>query len=204
MSESRELYEQVKAIAREKRQLYPVVSQTIGISYLRGVYRQEGIKIKIAQPNALRKLKAAYFNDEDGIDVLLNRNLPNEAKIFALVHELKHHYLDSGNSNVWCLKAYGEEPLIEKSAEVFAAEFLWPENEFFGALSGFGLTKENCTPENVVRFKSSMGVPVSYTFIKKRLEWFKVINRGEYDKVKFRNVECSLFGTPFYLGLRRR
>jgi Zn-dependent peptidase ImmA (M78 family) len=195
-----EQYEKAKSLAREKRLLYLVHSETINLSCLRKIYSQEGIKIKLAEPKRLRKLKAAYFNDENGIDVFLNPKLPNEAKLFALVHELKHHYVDANGEDVWsCLKSYGEEPLIEKTAEVFAAEFIWPENDFFTAISDYGITKENCSAENVIGFKRAIKIPVSYTFIKKRLEWFRLIDKGSMNDVKFQTLEHKMYGLPFYL-----
>lgn len=196
-------YETAKGLAREKRLLYSVDSKKINLSGLRKIYKQEGVKITLDASQKLRNMKAAYFNDEDGVDVFLNPKLPIEARLFALVHELKHHYLDANGESVWsCLKAYNEEPLVEKTAEVFAAEFIWPESDFQSNISDFGITKENCTPENVIGFKRAMRIPVSYMFIKKRLEWFKLIDKGSFDKIKFQTLEHKIYGLPFYLRYR--
>lgn len=201
--DSQDQYEIAKSLAREKRLLYSVQSERVNLTALRKIYTQEGIKIKLAEPRKLRNLKAAYFNDEDGIDVFLNPKLPNEAKLFALVHELKHHYIDANGEGVWsCLKSYGDEPIIEKTAEVFAAEFIWPENDFITSISDYGITRVNCTAENVINFKRAIKIPVSYMFIKKRLEWFKLIDKGSMNNVKFQTLEREMYGLPFYLRNR--
>jgi len=198
MSKNWNYYEELKLLAREKRSLYEVDLQPLDLNKIRNIYRQEGIKIKLST-GTLRNLKAAYFNDENGTDVLLNSKLPREAKIFALIHELKHHYVDANNHDVFCLKDYDDEPEIEKGAEVFAAEFIWPEDLFLSEATDFGLKQGNCSPELIVRFKKQILSPVSYTFIRKRLEWFKLIEKGEHTGVKFKNLEYELFGIPYHL-----
>ena len=194
-------YEAIKQLAREKRLHYGVISQSISLSLVRKIYKTEGIKITFAPKGKLKKLKAAYFNGENGTDVLLNPNLPKEAQIFALLHELKHHYFDS-NQETLCLKAYNEEPIPEKAAEVFAAEFIWPSGEFQQAAQEFGLKNGNCSEEDIVRFRKHVNIPVSYTFIRKRLEWFRIIEKGQYEKTKFKLIEYQIFGKPYYLRFR--
>ncbi len=193
-------YWQVKLLATEKRKLYAVSTQNIGLNLIRKIYKAEGIGIHYS-PSRLRKLKAAYFKDGDGCDVLLNKDLPKEAKIFALIHELKHHYLDRGaiQGVSCCLNSYDTEPLREKTAEVFAAEFIWPESEFALSAKGFSVPQGVWKPEVVVGFKKSCGVPVSYKFITKRLERLSVIQKGAFDKVKFVKLEWDMYGKPFYL-----
>jgi Zn-dependent peptidase ImmA (M78 family) len=191
----------MKALARQKRLQYSLQEEPVSLSDIRKIYKAEGIKIKI-QDRGLKNLKAAYFNDDDGCDVLLNKKIPREPRIFALAHELKHHYVDRERlqTTVPCCLAYNEEPLIEKTAEVFAAEFIWPESQFIQSVRTFGITIANCTPESVVRFKRvHKDMPVSYRFIVKRLEWFRMISKGAFDKVRFKNLEYKIFGLPYYL-----
>jgi Zn-dependent peptidase ImmA (M78 family) len=50
-----------------------------------------------------------------------------------MVHELKHHYCDQRllkNGQVRCGDYNANDELIEKAAEVFAAEFIYPSQEF--------------------------------------------------------------------------
>lgn len=194
------IYEEVRLLAQEKRALYAVNSSRLGLQTIRNIYKAEGISIHY-YPKRLRNLRAAYFNDDEGCDVLLNKDLPDEAKIFSLAHELKHHYLDRNiiPKSIICSLQYSNEPLIEKTAEVFAAEFVWPEQEFIRSAAEYGISAENCTPQLIVCFKRQINIPISYTFLVKRLEWFKIIRKGQFDKIQFKKLEWSIFGKPFYL-----
>ncbi len=205
MSRAFEYYEKMKSLARQKRDLYSIGQKIIGLSDIRRIYKTEGIKIYLADGRS-KNLRAAYYNDNDGCDVYLNGRLPKEARIFSLIHELKHHYEDRARlqTTVPCCLKYGQEPEIEISAEIFAAEFIWPEQEFRQAVQGYGITSANCCPERVVHFKRTFTMPVSYTFIVKRLEWFGIIPKGKFNKVKFKNLEYLIYGKPFFLRYSRR
>lgn len=193
------IYETVKKLALQKREQYGVVTGQTNLSFIRRIYKAEGIHIHYC-PQRLHNLRAAYFSDGGDLDVLLNKSLPDEAKIFSLVHELKHHYLDKCDMDElsFCLKQYGDEPLVEKSAEVFAAEFIWPESEFAEAIYDFGLNVGNCSPENIVRFKLGHAVPISYQFLKKRLKRLRIITDSSYDNVKFLKLQEEIYGKPYY------
>ncbi|MEJ0042679.1 MAG: hypothetical protein WDM81_10895 [Rhizomicrobium sp.] len=62
----------------------------------------------------------------------VQRDLPHEPKLFALVHELKHHYRDREalGARVIACGDYNQNELIEIGAEVSSAEFIYPESEF--------------------------------------------------------------------------
>ena len=67
--------------------------------------------------------------DDGFCSVALQQKIPDEPKLFALIHELKHHYCDRaalGSGVIHC-GDYDRNELIEKGAEVFAAEFIYPE-----------------------------------------------------------------------------
>src|SRR4051812_41955524 len=129
MSEVFEYYEQIKRLARQKKLLYLGEARYFGLREINKIYSAEGIKINYRDSGGFKKLKAAYFHDADGVDVIINKKLPPEVRIFALIHELKHHYTDTDRLK-GMVACYDEAPLIEKSAEVFAAEFIWPESMF--------------------------------------------------------------------------
>ena len=105
--------------------------------------------------------------------VALQATLPYEPKLFALVHELKHHYRDREALGAGVLHCgdYDANELIEKGAEVFAAEFIYPEAEFADDLNNLGLNVREAS--DVVDFKRSCKAKVSYHFIRKRLERFR-------------------------------
>jgi Zn-dependent peptidase ImmA (M78 family) len=88
--------------------------------------------------------------------------------------------------------------MIEIGAEVFAAEFIYPEQEFLACVAQLDIKVGNCTPEHVVELKRGCGAQVSYTFLRKRLEWFEIVTSGEFAKVQFQKLEESIYGPPIY------
>jgi Zn-dependent peptidase ImmA (M78 family) len=124
-----------------------------------------------------------------------------EPKLFALIHQLKHHYCDRealGAGVIHC-GDYDANELIEKGAEVFPSEFIYPEAEFAGDLADRDLSFRE--PSDVVTFKQVCKAKVSYKFICKRLERLGRIASGHFDGVQFHKLEDQILGVPFY---RRR
>jgi hypothetical protein len=104
---------------------------------------------------------------------------------------------------------YNANQLIEKSAEVFAAEFIFPEVEFLARTQEIGIQRMLCSPEDVVKLKRSCNACVSYTFLRKRLVRLGYAEEATFAKVKFTKLEESMFGSPYIsrigsvLGARR-
>ena len=195
-------FETLKALAREKRVCHAVRTDSFGLREVRKIYKDEGIRI---DPWPLPpKIKAMYMCSDGDFSVAVQRKLPDEPKLFALVHELKHHYLDQQliqNGMVLC-GDYNQNELIEKGAEVFAAEFIYPEAEFAQLVES--LMVSGWHAETIVHLKRRISAKVSYTFIRKRLERLGLIVRGEYDHVKFQKLEEKMFGLPFWKVRARR
>jgi Zn-dependent peptidase ImmA (M78 family) len=189
-------YETLKVLARAKRAEHGVDTAAFGLREIRGIYRTEGIVI---DPYPLpAKIKALYMCADDDFSVAVQRKLPNEPKIFALVHELKHHYCDRealGSGVIHC-GDYDRNELIEKGAEVFAAEFIYPEEEFAQDQAARSIAIWRA--EDVVDLKLSCKANVSYMFLCKRLERLGLVAPGVFAGVKFRNLERSMYGVPFY------
>jgi hypothetical protein len=82
-------------------------------------------------------------------------------------------------------------------AEVFAAEFIYPESEFLALAKALGISAK-AAAEDVVRFKRAMPATVSYQFLRKRFEFFGLAPRGGFAKVKFTLLEENMFGVPIY------
>lgn len=99
--------------------------------------------------------------------------------------------------------SYENIPVIEIGAEIFAAEFIFPEAEFQEWASR-QLSNRQCSPESVVHLKRSCPAKVSYTFLTKRLERLGFASPGAFVGVKFQKLEEQLFGEPFYKRIRRR
>lgn len=172
----------MKALAMTKRALYGVETAKINLTLVRSIYKKEGVKIDYWVPKG-RKIKACYFADGEP-SVMVDKNLPNEPKIFALVHELKHHWVDRDAilDGVHKCGAYDENNVVEIGAEVFAAQFIYPDAEMLADLENFGVPTTACRPEHIVRFKKACPAPVSYTFLVKRFERFKRIEIGSLYK----------------------
>jgi len=192
-------YEGLKALAREKRMVYGVSTTAFGLRDVRRIYSAEGVRIDYWPLSA--KVKAVYMCEDGDCSVAINKSLPDIPKLFALLHELKHHYRDQdamGSGGLVC-GDYNANRLIEIGAEVFAAEFIYPEQEFVQDAKAYegGVW----TAETVVRFKRCCRAAISFTFLCKRLERIGFIARGQFDGVRFRKLEEQIFGVPFY---RRR
>jgi hypothetical protein len=118
------------AVAREKREKYGVTTNAFGLRELRVIYKEEGIRLD--QWPLPRKVKPYTCAMRAIVLWAVQPALPYEPKLFALVHELKHHYCDQvalGAGVIHC-GDYDANELIEKGAEVFAAEFIYPEADF--------------------------------------------------------------------------
>jgi Zn-dependent peptidase ImmA (M78 family) len=192
-------YESLKALARQKRQEYKISTDAFGLQRLRQIYKQE--RVVIDSWKLPPRIRAVYMCEDGDPSVLVNKALPKEPRLFALVHELKHHYIDRLLIEGGKIKCgdYNANQEIEIGAEVFAAEFLYPEEEFLACLSQLGIKQDGCTKkEDVVHLKRACGAPVSYTFLRKRLERMGFARPGAFDRVQFQKLEEELFGVPIY------
>jgi Zn-dependent peptidase ImmA (M78 family) len=192
-------YEQVRKLALTKRVEHKVKTPLLNLRFMRGIYRMEGIRIDKWETQGY-KIRAAYFCEDDDFSILLNKNLPREPMLFSLGHELKHHYLDRGKIQGGQIRCgdYNANEEIEIAAEIFAAEFIYPEAEMRELVDQMDITDGNCTPEKVVEFKRACPALVSYSFIVKRFERFGLCEKGEYTNIRFQKLEEDLHGLPIY------
>ena len=195
---SSQYYESCLQLARAKRELYKVNTAAMNLTLMRRIYRAEGIAID--QQALGYRIRAAYYCEDNDCSVLLNSKLPKEPKLFTLAHELKHHYLDREQIEKGEIRCgnYNAHELIEKAAEVFAAEFIYPRAEMLELISAMGITSRTCTEEKVIELKRACPVSVSYAFVLKRLEWFHLCARDAFKKVHFQKLEEEIHGIPFY------
>src|SRR6266849_9709669 len=120
----------MKKLAAAKRKEFRLTTANLGLREVRRIYTAEGITVDLRTLPA--KIRAAYMCDEADPCVLVNMNLPKIPRLFAMVHELKHHFCDQellSTSGMRC-GDYNANRVIEIAAEVFAAEFIYPEHEF--------------------------------------------------------------------------
>jgi hypothetical protein len=67
-----------------------------------------------------------------------------------------------------------------------------------------GIREGHCSKEQVVKLKRECGAPVSYIFLRKRLEWFQFIETGAFAGVQFQKLEDEIYGIPFYKKIHRK
>ncbi|MGI8495260.1 MAG: ImmA/IrrE family metallo-endopeptidase, partial [Pyrinomonadaceae bacterium] len=169
-------YQQMRRLALEKRAEYQITTDTLNLTAVRKIYKIERVRIDSWDIKG-RKIKAAYFCDDTDSSVLVNKNLPKTPRLFALVHELKHHYTDQESIRGGKLQCgdYNANQITEVGAELFAAEFIYPESEMKQLAEELNIWAGACTPEKIIEFKRLCPATVSYIFLVKRFEWFNFI-----------------------------
>jgi Zn-dependent peptidase ImmA (M78 family) len=194
-------YEKLKALAREERSKFGWSTPRILRSHLRSAYKFYGIRIDLWS-FPLKVVRGAYFYDEIGASVLLNRKLPDDPFIFTMAHELKHHLVDRNLSYI-CCSQYNEAEPIEIGAEIFAAELLYPEKDFAETLLGMGVGYGQCTAELLVKIKHETRTTLSYSGLAKRAVFLGFAEDGAYEKVSWKKLEELIYGEPIYKQIQR-
>jgi Zn-dependent peptidase ImmA (M78 family) len=199
MGDRSDYYQAIRALALAKRRTYGVETTTFNLRKLRQIYSAEAIVIDIRSMTP--RIKAIYMCADGDYSVAIRQGLPEIPKLFALVHELKHHWADREPiyEGVLTCGGYNENALI--SAEVFAAEFIYPEDEFVADIELFmeNNSLAKLLAEDVVHYKrNGCRAKVSYTFIRKRLERLGRVAPGEFQNVQFQKLEEKLYGLPIY------
>lgn len=189
-------YEKLKELARRVRLEHGLSSPRVTRSDLRRIIKKLGVRLdKWPLGKAVR---GAYFNDECGPTIVINTDLPDDPAIFTMAHELKHHLADGGSKLSFCARANELEP-IEIGAEVFAAELIYPEQDFADAMRSLGVEPNGCTPEHLVRLKESTRTTMSYLALTKRAKWLGFAADDAFAKVKsWTQIRDKLFGVPFW------
>ena len=159
-------YCEMKELARQVREHYALVSPRVRCSELRKIYRAQGIGLTL-WPGKVRNLRGAYFNDELGVNVIVMKELPEDAMVFTMAHELKHHLVDSG------LKPYSkwrfDQPNpIEVGADLFAAELICPEKAFESDLERMRARASECPVDVILRLKKKTGTSLPYRVFRER------------------------------------
>lgn len=188
-------YESMKALARDVRSRHQLAGPRVSRSDLRRVYKACGITLDLR--SGFKNLRGAYFNDECGPTVVIDKRLPEDPRVFTMGHELKHHLADRECPGFRCNMAnVGTDP-VEIGAEVFAAELLFPEADFSALLAEMGVATGSCTPEHLVRLKHETRTTLSYQGLAKRAEFMRLANPGAFDRIQFKKLEEQMFGKPF-------
>ncbi len=197
-------YDRMRQLALEKRAAYGVATAKFGLREVREIYKRECIAIDLRPLSS--RIRAVYMCDDDDPSVLVNKLLPTEPRLFSMVHELKHHFVDRETMAGGALRCgnYNANQMIEIGAEVFAAEFIYPESEFIELADVLQLGQGTCSPEQVVELKRACPAKVSYAFLRKRLERFGFASKDCYKGVQFRKLEEEMYPPAYKQGLFRQ
>lgn len=188
-------YQDLKALARSVREQYGLKTPRVLRTDLRRIYKAEGIRIDLRP--GFKNLRGAYFCDEHGASVVMAKGLPPDPAVFTMCHELKHHLRDRTTRDFQCSFSYTSTDSIEIGAEIFAAELIFPEEEFLQLLSAAGVTTGGCTSEHLVHLKHQTRTTLSYQGLAKRAEFNGLALRGTFAKVQFTKLEEQIYGRPY-------
>ncbi len=200
-----EYYRELRELARQVRADHGLNTPRVRRADMRRIYRHYGIRIDLWD-HKLKHLRGAYFSDDLGASVMLARGLPQDPMVFTMGHELKHHLVDRDLGISYCDASNDNEP-IEIGAEIFAAELIFPEQDFINKLTSMGVTFGNCKPESLVRLKRETQTTLSYAGLAKRAEFLGFARTGSFTKTRWKALEEQIYGEPVYkriLRLRRR
>lgn len=201
-------YEEMKALARQIRLKHGLTTPRVRRSDLRRIYKPYDIQFDLwplkGAPSTvkLKSLRGAFFYDECGVTIMVNRFLPDAPAIFTMAHEFKHFLVDRDIGTLWCGDDNQNEE-IEIGAEVFAAELMFPEQDFRDNLIQMGIRKGECTPEVLVRLKRETQATLSYAGLVKKAEFLGFAPLGSLAGVKWQQVEEQIYGEPVYKQIQR-
>jgi Zn-dependent peptidase ImmA (M78 family) len=181
-------YYEMRDLAQQVRSRNGIEGPDVSMREMWRIYRTEGIE-KLHFRHGFKQLRGAYFNDEFGVTVLLAGGLPDEPTIFTMAHELKHHLVDFKDGTVLC-RTDEQQKRLEIGAEVFAAEFIYPEKDFvydlFRLLRGI---PQSINPEVLVELKRKTETTLSYAALTKRAVLLKLADEGMFRDVRWGELE---------------
>lgn len=194
-------YEEMKELACNIRHAFGLIGPRVLRSDMRRIYREYEIQIDL-WPYKVKKLRGAYFNDENGCSVLLAKGLPEDPMVFTMAHELKHHLVDRNEQTIICDESNQNE-VIEIGAEVFAAEFLFPDDIFIASMKEMGISEGECHPKTIVTLKRNSKTTLSFTGLAKKAEFLGFADKGVLEGVHWKKLEISMYGEPFYKRMNK-
>jgi hypothetical protein len=206
MSRSR-YYESMKELARKTRAQHGIVTPRVLRSHLRGIYRHHGVRFDLwplpgTEKVKLRKLRGVFISDDAGASIMVARHIPSEQRVFTMAHELKHYLVDAEKGVLRC-DSTNESAEIEIGAEVFAAEFVFPDADVLEWLGNLGVCQGKCKAEDIVHLKRQSQTTLSYAGLVKKIDWLNFAPKNSFDGIKWKKLEVSIFGEPFYKRFRR-
>src|ERR1041385_41019 len=153
-------FEELKLLARQVRAENGLRSPRVLASDLRRIYDRYGIVID-SWPYRLRHLRGAFINDHLGTTVMLASGLPQDPMVFTMAHELKHFFRDRDLGISYCDQS-NLGKTVEVGAEIFAAELLFPDEDFIKHMRVLRVGRDQCLPRTLVQLKRETRTTLSY------------------------------------------
>jgi IrrE N-terminal-like domain len=157
---SQTYYEDLRRLARQVRAEHGLTSPRVLPRDLMKIYARHGITVD-EWPYRFRHLRGAFINDHLGATVMLVKGLPQDPMVFTMAHELKHFFRDRDLGISYCDQSNLNKSL-EIGAEIFAAELLFPDQDFVAHMKMLGISRYQCLPKTLVRLKRKTGTTLSY------------------------------------------
>lgn len=197
-----EHYQQASARALEVRAKYGLTTPRVMVNDLKKIYRAEGIeRVDYWDRFKGTKLKGAYFNNPPGPTVVINKKIIKQIdpKVFTMGHELKHHLMDEVQGVSFCSDD-NEQVIVERAADVFAAELIYPVKMFLEHMAERAIAKGECTAEHIVRLKHETKTTLSHAGLAIRASRLGFALPGVLDNIQWYNLRDQLY--PEYRAYR--
>lgn len=198
-----EQYRQARTRAFEIRAKYGLTTPRVMVRDLKRIYRAEGInRVDYWDKFKGTRLKGAYFNDSAGSTVVVNKKIIMlvDTKVFTLGHELKHHLMDEVRGVSLCTDD-NEHAIIERAADVFAAELIYPQRMFLVHMADRSIGKGECTAEQIVHLKQETKTTLSHLGLAIYAYRLGLAIQGKFDGIRWNNLRDKLY--PEYRIYRR-
>jgi len=185
-------YEELKLLARQVRAENGLSSPRVLASDLRRIYDRHGIVID-SWPYRLRHLRGAFINDHLGTTVMLASGLPQDPMVFTMAHELKHFFRDRDLGVYYCDQSNLSRE-VEVGAEIFAAELLFPDQDFIKHMHLLRVGRDQCLPKTLVHLKCDTRTTLSYAGLAIKAERLGYAPPCSLTKIKTWRILEELYG----------
>ena len=115
--------------------------------------------------------------DDLGTTVMLAQNLPHDPMVFTMAHELKHFLVDRSLRVSYCDQS-NITNRIEVGAEIFASEFLFPDQYFVQYMQQMQVKRRECSAQTIVDLKRTTRTSLSYKGLAIKAERLGYAPRG--------------------------
>lgn len=199
-----EHYQSARLKAGEVRSRYGLTTARVMVSDLKKIYKAEGIdRVDYYDGFKSTRIRGAYFNDVAGCSVMINKKLIRvpDPKIFTLAHELKHHLMDEVHTVSLCSND-NEHIVMERAADAFASELIYPTSMFIADMKARGIDKGKCDAEDIVRMKHETKTTLSHAGMALRAQRLGYSLPQSFEGIKWDTLRDELY--PEYRFFRTR